>query len=371
MVQRGSSSVLVQRLVDSVLRRRAPLTLVCSLLAAPLLAQTLPQGGKVTAGGATIGKASATGLTIRQSSNRAVIDWNSFSIGLGETVNIVLPSATLNRVTGSMTSVIAGGLHSNGELYLINPNGIEITPTGVINTRSFAASALAISNIDFLSGKNLFTGNGNSALVTNQGLISVAPGGSVLLLGSTVTNSGSIIAPGGKVGLGAGESVSVDLEGDQFLTVSVPSANVPLLQALITQSGRIQASGGQVSVRTATTADVARAAIQVSGEIDVGNVTQGADGVDFGRVNAPVTQGGTVSIDGAGHGPTPIASMDLTAGPHQLVCTPAGGAKASLSLAHADSTRKARTIAIRISYPGESSRADEPRGGSLQKFSAG
>jgi filamentous hemagglutinin family protein len=164
MVQRGSSIVSVQWLVNSVLRRCAPLTLVCSLLAAPLLAQTLPQGGKVIAGGATIGHASGKGLNVQQSTNRAVIDWNSFSIGSGETVTFLLPSATsatLNRVTGSMTSVIAGELHSNGELYLINPNGIEITPTGVINTRSFAASALAISDTDFLSGKNLFTGNGD------------------------------------------------------------------------------------------------------------------------------------------------------------------------------------------------------------------
>ena len=292
-----------QRLVGSILRRGVPWTLTWSLLAAPLFAQTLPQGGKVVAGGASIGKASAAGLTVQQSSNRAVIDWNSFSIGLGETVNFVLPgasSATLNRVTGSTTSAIAGELHSNGELYLINPNGIEITPTGVINTQSFTASALVISDIDFLSGRNLFTGNGNSAAVTNQGLISVAPAGSVLLLGGIVTNGGSIFAPGGKVGLGAGESVSVDLEGDQFLTVSVPSANVPLLQALITQSGRIQASGGQVSLRAATSVDVARAAIQVSGEIDAGDVIQSADGVDFGRVRVPVSPGGTVSIDGNG-----------------------------------------------------------------------
>jgi large exoprotein involved in heme utilization and adhesion len=56
-------------------------------IAAPLSAQSLPQGGKVAAGGATIGQASGKGLSIQQSSNRAVIDWTSFSIGSGETVN--------------------------------------------------------------------------------------------------------------------------------------------------------------------------------------------------------------------------------------------------------------------------------------------
>src|SRR3954454_11778495 len=185
------NSLLPSRgLVDFALRRCASLTIIGSLIGAPVIAQTLPQGGKVSAGSATIDRPNAKGLKVRQSSNRAVIDWNSFSIGSGDTVNFLVPSstsATLNRVTGSMTSVIAGDLHSNGELYLVNPNGIEITPTGVINTESFTASALAMTDVDFLSGKNLFTGSGNSASVANRGFISVAPRGSVLLIGGTVT----------------------------------------------------------------------------------------------------------------------------------------------------------------------------------------
>jgi len=315
--------------VEWALRWRASLMITGCFLGAPILAQTLPQSSKVTAGSATISRNSSS-LTVQQSSNRAVIDWNSFSIGSGDTVSFILPnssSVTLNRVIGSMTSVIAGDLHSNGGLYLINPNGIEISPSGVINTESFAASALALTDTDFLSGKDLFTGSGNSAAVTNQGLISVAPGGSALLIGGRVTNAGSIIAPGGTVGLAAGESVSVDLEGDRFLTVSVPTAKMALLETLITESGRIQASGGRVSLRAATTADVARSAIQVSGEIDASNVHYGSDGVDFGRP-ATSADGGDVSIDGG-----PGGAVEITG---QIRATSAVGTGGTISVTGRD-----------------------------------
>ncbi|MDP9011820.1 MAG: filamentous hemagglutinin N-terminal domain-containing protein [Pseudomonadota bacterium] len=312
--------------------RWAPLSVLCGfLIGPPAFAQTspksLPQSGKVIQGAATFGKPSSSSLTVQQSSNRAVIDWSSFSIGSSQTVNFILPSATsatLNRVTGSTTSVIAGALHSNGELYLINPNGIEITRTGVIDTQSFTASALAIKDGDFLSGRGLYTGNGRASAVTNLGLITVGTGGTALLLGGTVTNAGTIVAPSGKVGLGAGESVTVDLEGDQFLTVNVPSANVPLLKSLITESGRIQVDGGGAPQRAMSSADVARAAIRVDHEVVAGSVTASRDGFDFGGVSSGNARGGSVSID-AGRG----GGVDVTG---QISATSAAGPGGSISI---------------------------------------
>ena len=78
-------------------------------------AQTLPTGGRVAAGGATIGTPANGTLNIYQNSNAAIINWQAFSIGQGGTVNFLQPgstSVTLNRVTGSTPSTIAGTINA-------------------------------------------------------------------------------------------------------------------------------------------------------------------------------------------------------------------------------------------------------------------
>src|SRR3546814_9612644 len=80
---------------------------------------------------------------------RAVINWQSFSIGEGSRVDIRQPdarSALLNRVTGDTTSTIAGSLNANGQVFLINPNGIQITATGTVRAAGFVASTLDIGD---------------------------------------------------------------------------------------------------------------------------------------------------------------------------------------------------------------------------------
>ena len=80
-------------------------------------------------------------------------------------------SSSLNRVTGSTPSTIAGQLNSNGKVLIINPNGVMITKEGVIKTGSFTASTLDIKDQDFLNNKFKFTGNGSSKSVNNKGKI--------------------------------------------------------------------------------------------------------------------------------------------------------------------------------------------------------
>jgi large exoprotein involved in heme utilization and adhesion len=53
----------------------------------------LPSGGQVRAGSATIGAATGNALTITQTSQRAAIDWRSFSVGAGHSVNFIQPNA--------------------------------------------------------------------------------------------------------------------------------------------------------------------------------------------------------------------------------------------------------------------------------------
>ena len=253
--------------------------------ARPAASQTLPSGGSVAGGRATVGAPTAGSLTVNQSSQRAVINWNSFSVGAGGTVTFQQPNAsaaTLNRVTGSTSSTIAGRVQANGQVYLVNPNGILITSSGTVDTAGFTASTLETSDGDFMAGRQRYAGSGRSADVTNQGRIRVRGGGDAVLIGGRVTNEGTITASGGRVGLAAGERVSVDVEGDGFLTVSVPSGDPDRARALIRQTGVIRARGGRVEARAATSADVARAAIQLGGTIEAGEVAPTAGGVRFG-----------------------------------------------------------------------------------------
>jgi filamentous hemagglutinin family protein len=87
-----------------------------------------PQSGIVKAGAASIASAGST-TTVTQTTDRAVIDWQSFNISAGESVRFDQPSAqsaVLNRVTGAQLSSLQGSLTANGQLYLVNPNGILI-----------------------------------------------------------------------------------------------------------------------------------------------------------------------------------------------------------------------------------------------------
>ena len=116
-----------------------------------------PTGGQVVSGAATINHSNQT-TNINQTSGRAVINWQNFSINAGSTVNFNQPnssSATLNKVTGSQMSKLMGTLNANGSVYLINPNGVVVGANGVINAKRFVATTRDINNDAFLSGKKL------------------------------------------------------------------------------------------------------------------------------------------------------------------------------------------------------------------------
>ncbi len=128
---------------------------------------------------------------ITQSGSKAIAHWNDFSIGKGEVLRFVQPSkdaAVLNRVVGKNVSQILGSLKANGNVILINPNGVYIS--GDIQAGGFIASTADVSNENFLSGKELVFGE-TSGEITNAGHIS-CPGGTVYLVAKKVDNSGEI-----------------------------------------------------------------------------------------------------------------------------------------------------------------------------------
>jgi filamentous hemagglutinin family protein len=216
----------------------------------------LPTLSGVTSGSASVNASQTNQVTITQTSDRAVIDWSSFSIGSSSTVNFIQPSATsatLNRVAanGSL-SQLDGTLHSNGQIFLVNPNGIAISGSGVIDTRGgFVASSLGIGNTPFMAGTLAFSGR-QSGAISNAGSILTDPGGLVALFGATITNQGGITADGGKIVLGAGGGFTLTPAGAVLATLTDVSAFGGQNGALVTQTGTISASGGKIAVLAAT-----------------------------------------------------------------------------------------------------------------------
>ncbi|MGL9719545.1 two-partner secretion domain-containing protein [Symbiopectobacterium sp.] len=269
--------------------------MVSTAITAPTLGGELPGGATVAAGNVSIG-GNGNAMTVTQQSNTAIVNWNSFSVGQGQSINFIQPSsssAILNRVTGSTRSSIAGAVTGNGQVYLINPNSIAITSSGSVKVGGgFVASTLDIKDEDFLKWKRQFTGNGNSAEVSNAWVISVGRGGYAALLGGSVKNDGLINVPVGKVGLGAAEKATLDLSGDGFLQVAVPSTS-GVKEALIQNNGTVSANGGAVIMTAATARNAVRNAINLSGVVEANSV-----GGQNGAITIGGGEGGNVAVSG-------------------------------------------------------------------------
>ena len=161
----------------------------------------LPQGGSINTGSTVIGVNGAQ-MVINQTTDKASINWQSFNVGTAASVNITQPSASsvlLNRVVGNDSSQILGKLTANGQLILLNPNGIVFGKDGSVTASTFTASTFGLTDTDFMDGFYKYKRNGSTAAVVNQGTIETSAGGFVALIGATVTNEGTIRAPQGAV----------------------------------------------------------------------------------------------------------------------------------------------------------------------------
>jgi len=207
--------------IKSFLRLTFILVLCLALFVSTTGLRANPAGGNVAAGSASIAGQGTGAVTVNQTSNTAIINWQSFSIASGELTKFVQPSSTsaaLNRVLGGQTSLINGTLSANGQIYLINGNGILVGPGGVINAGGFTGSTRDMADADFLKGNLHFAGS-SQAGVQNLGSIN-ALGGDVILIGQTVDNEGRITAANGTAGLVAANDVIITQSGDEHVFVS-------------------------------------------------------------------------------------------------------------------------------------------------------
>ena len=183
------------------------------------LAQANPDGG-VIAEGTAIFDSNGNLLTIT-TGQMTIIDWMSFNIGVGETVQFIMPNSSsrvLNRIDSATPTEINGTLLANGQVFLVNSSGIVFGENSVVNVGSLYAAAGRISNADFISETYRFTDLQGS--VVNRGFLQ---GQTIAMLGGQVANMGTISAPEGTVILAAGEQVLIGTHlGNRFVEIEVP-----------------------------------------------------------------------------------------------------------------------------------------------------
>jgi filamentous hemagglutinin family protein len=209
-------------------------------------------------------------MTIFQNLSQAIIDWQSFNIGTNASVYFNQQGHTswvaLNRIWDNSPTQIFGRLTADGQVYLINQNGILFAPGSQVNVHALVASSLNLSIDNFLASSltggtqqpnttplpltfNTQQGTmsakdtnnnyiitdaelqgtiyanrvdtfynqsnppgtaSNPGVVSNAGAIQTDINGSVFLIGPTVENSGSILAPSGQIGLVAATDVQLE-----------------------------------------------------------------------------------------------------------------------------------------------------------------
>ena len=282
-----------------------------------LFAQTLPLmanpiDGVVSAGSADIAS-SGTTLTVTQQTDKAVIDWRGFDIAHGETTNFVQPntsSMTLNRVNSDAPSFINGNLNANGNLIVVNPNGVWFGAGARVDVNGLIASTADIGNDAFMNSAGTLdfdkAGNPEAAIV-NDGLITAKDAGLVGMVAPNVINRGVILAKLGRVHLASGDTATVDMYGDGLLNVAVSDK---VKSQLVENSGVIAAEGGTIAMTAAAGKNVVNSLIKVSGELHAPSIQQkngkiiiAAEGSNAVKGNVAANKGkktgaSTVVVDG-------------------------------------------------------------------------
>ena len=241
----------------------------------PMFACANPVGGVVSAGSATITQSGNT-LDINQTSNKAVINWRGFNIAPGETTQFNQPSSgalALNRVNSNSASQIDGALKANGDIIIINQNGVMFGAGAAVNVNGLIATTANISNNDFMNATGPLNfnmpGNPNASII-NNGTITAAQAGLVGLVAPNVVNNGTITANLGKVQLASGDTATIDMYGDGLMSVAVSNA---VTSQLVANKGIIEAGGWQ-------------------GGVDGGSRKPGYQQPDYGTGGNPDANGG-------------------------------------------------------------------------------
>ena len=270
--------------------------------------QAMPSGADIRSGQGAISQ-DGKNMTVQQNSQRMAIDWTKFDIAKDETVRYAQPdrnAISLNRVTGGQQSVIAGNLNANGNVVLVNPNGVVFTKNSSVDVGGLVASTARLNDEamkNFGNGKDslgLSLDKDSTASVINEGQIK-AQGGLVALHAANVENKGTITNEGGTIALAAAKNLTLSAADDDKLNFTV-DGELAKSQAL--NSGSLKADGGYVVMTAKSAGDVLSTVVNNTGTIEAKTLRKNEKGqilLDGGK-SGQVEVSGTLDASGTEEG---------------------------------------------------------------------
>ncbi|MES2673426.1 MAG: filamentous hemagglutinin N-terminal domain-containing protein, partial [Pseudomonadota bacterium] len=275
-------------------------------MAPPALTE-LPTQGKVVAGEATITQQGAQ-MDITQTTQRGVIDWQTFNVGEQAKVNFTQPSTssvTLNRVLGAQPSQVFGNITSNGQVFLTNSSGVYFSRTASVDVGALLATTHNISNDDLMSGNYEFNRDLATGSVVNEGELHASLNGYIALLAPEVRNEGVLVAQMGVVALASGEAISLNFDSNEHLTGVVVEPST--LKALIENKGAVYAPGGLIILSAKAVERFQGGVIKNSGSLEATGMTikngrivlEATDLItqtESGKIDASGSEGGSISL---------------------------------------------------------------------------
>jgi len=283
----------------------------------PAFAFALPTDPTVQAGAVTFDQVDPNTLNVIQSTNKAIIDWQTFNIAANEATHFQMPSSNsfnLSRVTGGVGSEIFGTLTSNGNLMLLNPNGILFGANSKIDVGGLVATTSNITNSNFMAGNYKFDiPSSLNRTVINRGVINVAQGGLLAFVAPGVENSGIINAQLGQVSLASGKTFTLDLYGDKLVSLGIDSKVLDQVigpdgqpvSSLLKNGGSIHANGGTVFLEVNAARDIVDHVINMDGLIEAQTAVQENGEITlYGGEEGLVNVTGTLDASGKEAGQT-------------------------------------------------------------------
>ena len=204
-----------------------------------------PTGLSVVAGSASA-QSSGSQLNVT-AGNNAVLNWQSFNLAAGEKTVFTQPSPTSivwNHVSDPNPSQIFGTIQANGVVVLLNSSGFYFGPNSFVSAAGLVVSTANCAPPQNAGGAWEFNGPPPLASIVNYGTIKVGNGGSAFLIADKIENHGAIEAPGGSIGLAAGQTVTLSERPDgrgMSLQVTLPEGSVD-------NSGNIVADAGTIAL---------------------------------------------------------------------------------------------------------------------------
>lgn len=311
--------------IITILKKIILFSFICFAFASTCFA--LPEIDQIISGSVDFVNVDSNTLQIN-ASDKAIVNYKSFSIEEGKTVIFNMPSADssiLNRVTGNSSSQILGALNSNGIVFLVNENGIYFGPSASINVKGLVASTRDITDSNFLSSNYVFektSKDKTDMLLLNEGNINIQEAGFGVFIAGAIENRGVVIANLGTIAMAAGEMVTLGIAGSGSISIAINKEQAqevldwqgnPVADQ-IGNTGRLEANGGVVLLDAESVPDLFEKAINLEGivkaeRLDSRNATVKL--VSNGYIKAGITDSAVCNLEIVRYGDINLTSSLL------------------------------------------------------------